>query len=118
MGLDCQICSECRNAFNIIKDDINEELIYDAADFFKVFGDSTRIKLLQLLLEKEMNVSEIADKLDMTQSAVSHQLRVLRQNELVKNRKEGKTVYYSLDDSHVENILRQGISHIKHKKGY
>ncbi|MPN55138.1 Transcriptional repressor SmtB [bioreactor metagenome] len=65
-----------------------------------------------------MCVGDIADRLDMTQSAVSHQLRVLRQNDLVKYRKEGKTVYYSLDDSHVENVLRQGIEHIKHKKGY
>jgi len=71
-----------------------------------------------LLLEREMCVGDIADKLDMSQSAVSHQLRVLRNNDLVKYRKEGKTVYYSLDDSHVENVLRQGIGHIKHKKSY
>ncbi|MEA5082545.1 MAG: metalloregulator ArsR/SmtB family transcription factor [Lachnospiraceae bacterium] len=101
-----------------IDDNLKEEFIYDVADFFKVFGDSTRIKLLHLLLECEMCVGDIADRLDMTQSAVSHQLRVLRQNDLVKYRKEGKTVYYSLDDSHVENVLRQGIEHIKHKKGY
>ena len=107
-----------QNAMQGIDDNLKEEFIYDVADFFKVFGDSTRIKLLHLLLEREMCVGDIADRLDMTQSAVSHQLRVLRQNDLVKFRKEGKTVYYSLDDSHVENVLRQGIEHIKHKKGY
>lgn len=101
-----------------IDDHLKEEFIYDVADFFKVFGDSSRIKLLHLLLEREMSVGDIADKLNMTQSAVSHQLRVLRQSDLVKYRKEGKAVYYSLDDSHVENVLRQGIEHIRHKKGY
>lgn len=111
-------CAMCQSTMQDIDDDLKEEFIYDVADFFKVFGDSTRIKLLHLLLERELCVGDIAEKLDMTQSAVSHQLRVLRQNELVKYRKEGKTVYYSLDDSHVENVLRQGIGHIKHKKGY
>ncbi|MGL4790006.1 MAG: ArsR/SmtB family transcription factor [Anaerotignaceae bacterium] len=97
---------------------LKEEHIYDVADFFKVFGDATRIKILHILLEGEMCVGDIADRLEMTQSAVSHQLRVLRQNDLVKHRKEGKTVFYDLDDSHVENVLVQGISHIKHKKSY
>lgn len=94
------------------------EFIYDVADFFKVFGDATRIKLLQLLLKKEMCVGDIVESLNMTQSAVSHQLRVLRQSDLVKYRKQGKTVYYSLDDEHVKLVLEQGMSHIKHKKGY
>ena len=76
--------------------EIDDELIYEVADFFKVFGDSSRVKLLDLLLQTEMCVSDIADKLDMSQSAVSHQLRVLRQSRLVKYRREGKTVYYSL----------------------
>lgn len=97
---------------------LENEFIYDVADFFKVFGDATRIKLLQLLLKKEMCVGDIVENLTMTQSAVSHQLRVLRQNDLVKYRKEGKTVYYSLDDEHVKLVLEQGMSHIKHKKGY
>ena len=95
---------------------LTEENVYEVADFFKVFGDSTRLKMLHLLLCNEMCVTDIAEELGMTQSAVSHQLRVLRQNRLVKNRKEGKTVFYSLDDSHVENVLLQGISHIMHKK--
>ncbi len=97
---------------------LTEENVYDVADFFKVFGDSTRLKMLHLLLCGEMCVTDIAEKLNMTQSAVSHQLRVLRQNSLVKHRKEGKTVFYSLDDSHVENVLLQGISHIMHKKNH
>lgn len=101
---------------NIIEKD--EEFIYDVADFFKVFGDSTRLKLLHLLLEKDMCVGDIAEKLSMTQSAVSHQLRVLRQSDLVKFRKEGKAVIYSLDDYHVKDVLQAGISHIGHKKGY
>ena len=100
------------------KEDKEAEFIYDVADFFKVFGDSSRIKMLCLLLQKEMCVGDIAEKLDMTQSAVSHQLRVLRQNDLVKYRKDGKTVYYSLDDDHVQTVLEQGMRHIKHKKGY
>lgn len=96
----------------------DEEFIYDVADFFKVFGDSTRLKLLRLLLEGDMCVGDIAEKLSMTQSAVSHQLRVLRQSDLVKFRKEGKVVIYSLDDYHVKDVLQAGISHIGHKKGY
>lgn len=95
-----------------------DELIYDVADFFKVFGDSTRLRLLHLLLREELCVGEIAQRLSMTQSAVSHQLRVLRQSDLVKYRKEGKTVIYSLDDEHVKSVLESGIEHIAHKKSY
>lgn len=102
---------------NII-DEIEEDFIRDVAEFFKVFGDVTRIRLLQSLLAGEKNVGELADCLDMSQSAVSHQLRVLRQNLLVKYRKEGKTVFYSLDDGHVQTILEQGMTHIRHKRGY
>ncbi len=96
----------------------DKEFIYDVADFFKIFGDSTRIQLLELLLECELCVGDIAEKLNMTQSAVSHQLRVLRQNDLVKYRKEGKTVFYSLDDEHIKTVLEAGMQHIIHKKGY
>ncbi len=99
-------------------DEIEEDYIRDVAEFFKVFGDVTRIRLLQSLLEGEKNVGELAECLDMSQSAVSHQLRVLRQNLLVKYRKEGKTVFYSLDDGHVQTILEQGMTHIRHKRGY
>ncbi|MBE6008988.1 MAG: helix-turn-helix transcriptional regulator [Lachnospiraceae bacterium] len=93
---------------------INDELIYETADFFKVFGDSSRLRLLILLLKAEKCVTEIADELDMSQSAVSHQLRVLRQSRLVKYRRDGKTVYYSLDDEHVEDIIKEGMAHIIH----
>lgn len=89
-----------------------EEKLYDLAEFFKVFGDSTRIKILCVLLESEMCVYDIAAMLNMTQSAISHQLRVLKQMQLVKFRREGKTVFYSLSDSHIENILSQGMEHI------
>jgi ArsR family transcriptional regulator len=89
-----------------------DEKLYELADFFRVFGDSTRIKILYVLLQSEMCVYDIASLLGMTQSAISHQLRVLKQMQLVKFRREGKTVFYSLSDSHIENILNQGMEHI------
>ena len=97
---------------------VNDEMIFDVADFYKVFGDSTRIKILLFILQGEQCVCQIADGLKMTQSAASHQLRVLRQNGLVKYRREGKTVYYSLDDEHVSLVLQQGLCHVLHKKAY
>lgn len=90
-----------------------ESELYDLADLFKVFGDSTRIKILYVLFENEMCVYDIANLLNMTQSAISHQLRVLKQNRLVKYRKEGKTVLYTLADEHVFTILSQGIEHVE-----
>ncbi len=109
----------CNKADEInMKEELERHFIRDLADFFKVFGDATRIRILQSLLNSEKNVSELADSLDMTQSAISHQLRVLRQNDLVKYRKEGKTVFYSLDDEHVRTVLEQGMTHIRHKRGY
>ena len=89
-----------------------EEKLYDLAELFKVFGDSTRIRILWALDEAEMCVCDIAYLLNMTQSAISHQLRVLKQAKLVRNRKEGKVVYYSLDDEHVKMIFDQGLVHI------
>lgn len=89
-----------------------EENLYDLAELFKVFGDSTRIKILWALAESEMCVCDIAVLLNMTQSSISHQLRVLKSARLVKNRKEGKIVYYSLDDAHVKQIFNQGLDHI------
>lgn len=97
----------------ILADMPPEEEIYDLADFFKIFADSTRIRILCTLLYGEMCVSEIGDALDMTQSAISHQLRVLKQAKLVKNRREGKTIYYSLSDGHIISILSQGLEHIE-----
>ena len=90
-----------------------EEMLYDLAELFKVFGDTTRIKILYALFAKEMCVCDIADLLGMTHSAISHQLRVLKQARLVKFRKEGKTVYYSLDDSHISQIFDCGLNHIQ-----
>jgi len=89
-----------------------DENLYDLADLFKVFGDSTRIKILWALAEAEMCVCDIAVLLNMTQSAISHQLRVLRQARLVKNRKDGKVVFYSLEDEHIKQIFDQGLIHI------
>lgn len=90
----------------------SEEVLYDVAELFKVFGDATRVKILFLLLKNEMCVCDIAQILSMQQSAISHQLRVLKQARLVKFRREGKTVFYSLADSHVETMLNQGIEHV------
>ena len=90
----------------------DEEILYDLAELFKLFGDSTRIKILYVLFESEMCVCDIAQLLNMNQSAISHQLRILKQNRLVKNRREGKAVFYSLADSHVKTILSQGMDHI------
>lgn len=89
-----------------------EETLYDLAELFKVFGDSTRIKILCALFESEMCVCDIAALLNMTQSAISHQLRVIKAAKLVKNRKVGKVVYYSLADEHVKHIFDQGLAHV------
>ncbi len=90
----------------------SEESLYDLAELFKVFGDSTRIKIIWALFEEEMCVCDIAHLLNMTHSAISHQLRVLKQARLVRPRREGKNIYYSLDDQHIEEIFHQGLSHI------
>lgn len=90
-----------------------EEILYDLAELYKVFGDSTRIKILYVLFESELCVCDIAKILNMTQSAISHQLRVLKNNKLVKYRRDGKTIIYSLADGHVRSILDQGLEHIE-----
>ncbi|MBO4751085.1 MAG: winged helix-turn-helix transcriptional regulator [Lachnospiraceae bacterium] len=90
-----------------------EEEMQDLAEFFKVFGDSTRLKILLALLCKEMCVLDIASLLGVTQSAVSHQLRILKQMDLVKNRREGKTIFYAPADAHIVSILSQGLDHIE-----
>lgn len=84
----------------------------DLADFYKVFGDATRVRILCALLESELCVCDLAELLEMTQSAISHQLRVLKQAKLVKNRRDGKTVFYSLADGHIQTIINQGMEHI------
>ena len=92
---------------------ISEDNIYNLAELFKVFGDSTRIRILLLLQEKEANVNEIANELNMNQSAISHQLKNLKQSKLIKNRREGQTIYYSLDDDHVYKIIETGLAHVE-----
>ncbi|MEG1848481.1 MAG: metalloregulator ArsR/SmtB family transcription factor [Lachnospiraceae bacterium] len=94
----------------------SEEELYDLADFFKIFGDSTRLKILTVLLCSEMCVCDLAQILGMTQSAISHQLRTLKQMALVKNRRDGKTILYSLTDGHIMTILNQGLEHIEEDK--
>ncbi len=89
-----------------------EQELLDLAEFFKVFGDSTRIKILYVLSQSEMCVCDIATLLQMGQSAISHQLRILKQMRLVKFRREGKTVFYSLSDNHIQTILAQGMEHV------
>ena len=91
---------------------IDEDTLYDAAELFKVFGDSTRIRILHCLLNNEKSVTEISELLNMNQSAISHQLRILKNSKLVKNRRDGKTIFYSLDDDHVYNIINLGIEHV------
>ncbi len=93
----------------------NEEVLDKTAEFFKIFGDQSRIKIMHLLSNYEMCVCDIANTLNMTQSAISHQLRMLKAHRLVKYRREGKSIYYSLDDHHIKMILDQGIEHISHK---
>lgn len=90
-----------------------EEELYDLAELFKVFGDSTRIRILFVLFEAEVCVCDLAEVLHMTQSAVSHQLRILKQAKLVSARREGKSVFYSLADEHVRTIIAQGREHIE-----
>ena len=96
----------------VLTDMPDEESLYDLAELFKVFSDSTRIRILYALFESELCVCDIAEVLSMTQSAISHQLRVLKQARLVRNRREGKQIYYSLADDHVRTIIGQGMDHI------
>ena len=95
----------------------DEEVLYDVAELFKVFGDSTRIRILSALLDHELCVCDLAELLGMGQSAISHQLRILRTAGLVRPRRDGKTMYYALDDEHVHSIFAAGLQHILHKRG-
>lgn len=90
-----------------------EDTLYDLTELFRIFGDSTRVRILYVLFESEMCVCDIAALLGMTQSAISHQLRVLRGSKLVKFRRDGKTLYYSLADEHVCRIISQGMEHVE-----
>lgn len=90
-----------------------DEELYDLAEFFKVFGDSTRIKIICALFQTEMCVCDLAELLGVTQSAISHQLKTLKVSRLVRFRREGKIVYYSLDDEHIKHIFDEGLKHIR-----
>lgn len=114
MNCDCEVIHP--DVVDRVKDRMPEEHeLYDLADFFKVFGDSTRVKIMWALDESEMCVCDLAVLLNMTKSAISHQLRSLRQANLVKHRKEGKVVFYSLADDHVKDIFEKGLEHIREK---
>lgn len=90
-----------------------EEILYELAELFKVFGDSTRIRILYVLFENELCVGDIAELLNMSQSSVSHQLRILKDAKLVKFRREGKSIFYALDDDHVYHIIEMGMEHVE-----
>ena len=113
--IECCDCNEIHeDLLKIVNDTMPEETeLYDLAELFKVFGDSTRIRILFVLFEAEVCVCDLAKVLNMTQSAISHQLRILKQNKLVNSRREGKSVFYSLADGHVRTIIAQGREHIE-----
>jgi DNA-binding transcriptional ArsR family regulator len=91
---------------------VKDDVLYDLADLFKLFSDSTRVRILYALFQEEQCVTDIANGLNMTQSAISHQLRLLKQSKLIKSRREGKTVFYSLADDHVRTIMDCAMEHI------
>lgn len=110
----CDAIEVHSDLLKIVNTTLPEETeLYDLAELFKVFGDSTRIRILFVLFEAEVCVCDLAKALNMTQSAISHQLRILKQNKLVKNRREGKSIFYSLADDHVRAIINQGREHIE-----
>ncbi|MFL0195603.1 ArsR/SmtB family transcription factor [Clostridium sp. WILCCON 0269] len=93
---------------------LNEKTFVKLSELFKVLGDYTRIKIIYALFKKELCVCDIAEVLEMSQSAISHQLRILKTSRLVKFRREGKSVYYSLDDEHIDRLLNAGLEHVEH----
>ena len=92
---------------------VDDEVLYDLAELFKVFGDSTRIRILYAMFDRELCVSDLADRLQLSQSSVSHQLRILKSSKLVKCRREGTSIFYSLDDDHVRKIISMGLEHVE-----
>lgn len=107
------LCVHQDTVEKVLKQMPSDEKLYDLAELFKVFGDSTRIKILYALFEAELCVCDIAQLLGLSQTAVSHQLRILKINSLVRARKDGKNVFYSLADSHVRQIIGQGMEHVE-----
>lgn len=113
---DCNVIHE--DVVNMVKDNMpDDDLLFDVSDFFKILGDSTRLRILWALDKSEMCVCDIANLLNMTKSSISHQLKILKMDRLVKNRKIGKEVYYSLNDEHVKMVLEIAITHVVHKEG-
>ena len=109
----CDVLPQNKEKADEVKDILPDfDDIMELSDFFKVMGDSTRLQILIVLIHKELCVSDISYILNMSQSAISHQLKQLRINKLVKSRREGRTIYYSLDDEHIENILSMSLEHI------
>lgn len=110
----CDTVEVHEELLEIVRKTMPEETeLYDLAELFKVFGDSTRIRILFVLFEAEVCVCDLAQALQMTQSAISHQLKILKQNKLVKSRREGKSIFYSLADDHVRTIIDQGREHVE-----
>ena len=113
---DCNVIHE--DVVNKVRDNMpDDDLLFDVSDFFKILGDSTRLRILCALDNEEMCVCDIANLLNMTKSSISHQLKILKIDRLVKSRKMGKEVYYSLNDEHVKMVLEIAIEHIIHKEG-
>jgi ArsR family transcriptional regulator len=112
----CEIqCFNSEKVARVKENSLNSEEVLGLTEIFKTMGDGTRIKILHALSQEELCVCDLVEVLEMSQSAVSHQLRVLRNLRLVKHRKEGKMVYYSLDDEHIINLFAQGLAHIRHR---
>ena len=110
----CDTTEVHQELLKIVEETLPDEVeLYNLAELFKVFGDSTRIRILFVLFETEVCVCDLAQALNMTQSAISHQLKILKQNKLVKSRRDGKSVFYSLADGHVRTIIAQGREHIE-----
>ena len=110
----CDTLEVHEELLKVVNETMPEETeLYDLAELFKVIGDSTRIRILFVLFEAEVCVCDLANVLNMTQSAISHQLRILKQNKLVKSRRDGKSIFYSLADDHVRTIIAQGREHIE-----
>ncbi len=109
----CEVNEVHEELLKIVKEKMpDEDILLDLAELFKIFGDSSRIRILFVLLEAEVCVCDMAAALNMSQSAVSHQLAILKKSKLVKNRREGKSIFYSLADDHVRTIISQGMEHI------
>ena len=108
---------ENMNDCSYIDKNLSLDTLFELSEFFKFFGDTTRIRIIEILMSGEISVNEIVEKLQLGQSAVSHQLRILRTAGLVKPRRAGRTIFYSLDDEHIGMIFKTGLAHILHKKG-